>query len=123
MRIAMLAPLIEAVPPALYGGTERVISVLTEELVRRGQEVTLFASGDSQTNGHLVAVCPHALRLHGGSQDAVTRTMVHLDEISRQIYASDVIHYHVDYFPSSSRASHNSDPHYHAWSAGPKRGT
>jgi len=58
MRIAMVAPLIEAIPPRLYGGTERVVSLLTEELVRRGHEMTLFASGDSQTSAELVACSP-----------------------------------------------------------------
>lgn len=63
MRIAQVAPLYESVPPKLYGGTERVVSFLTEELVRQGHEVTLFASGDSITRAHLVPVCSRALRL------------------------------------------------------------
>jgi len=63
MRIAQVAPLYESVPPKLYGGTERVVSYLTEELVRQGHQVTLFASGDSITEAKLVAVCPESLRL------------------------------------------------------------
>ena len=63
MKIAQVAPLFESVPPQYYGGTERVVSYLTEELVRQGHQVTLFASGDSVTQAHLVAACPRALRL------------------------------------------------------------
>jgi glycosyltransferase involved in cell wall biosynthesis len=98
MRIAMLAPLIESVPPAFYGGTERVVSVLTEELVRRGHEVTLFASGDSQTSANLIAVCPHSLRLDGGPQDTVAYTMIQLGDAYRRAGEFDLIHNHVDYF-------------------------
>ena len=65
LRIAQIAPLYESVPPRLYGGTERVVSYVTEELVRRGHEVTLFAAGDSQTRANLVPACPQALRLMG----------------------------------------------------------
>ena len=65
LHIAQLAPLYERIPPKLYGGTERVVSYITEELVRRGHEVTLFASGDSTTSAHLQAGCPEALRLIG----------------------------------------------------------
>ena len=64
MKIAQLSPLWESVPPQLYGGTERIVSYLTEELVRQGHEVTLFASGDSKTAAELKACCPRALRLH-----------------------------------------------------------
>ena len=71
MRIAQVAPLYEPVPPRLYGGTERVVSYLTEELVRRGHDVTLFASGDSQTAARLVAVTEHALRLDGQSREVL----------------------------------------------------
>src|SRR5437879_7239902 len=71
MRIAQVAPLYEPVPPRLYGGTERVVSYLTEELVRRGHDVTLFASGDSQTAAHLVAVTEHALRLDANSREVL----------------------------------------------------
>src|SRR5204863_6316131 len=71
MRIAQVAPLYEPVPPRLYGGTERVVSYLTEELVRRGHDVTLFASGDSQTAARLVAVTEHALRLDAKSREVL----------------------------------------------------
>jgi hypothetical protein len=71
MRIAQVAPLYESVPPRLYGGTERVVSCLTEELVRLGHEVTLFASGDSQTTARLVAACPRALWGDGGCREAL----------------------------------------------------
>ena len=74
MRIAILAPLVEPVPPPLYGGTERVVSLLTEELVRRGHEVTLFASGDSQTTARLVPVCPSGLRLDPEVKDYAAYT-------------------------------------------------
>ncbi len=64
MRIAQIAPLFERVPPRLYGGTERIVSYLTEELVRQGHQVTLFASGDSETSAKLVRCCDVALRLN-----------------------------------------------------------
>ena len=66
MKIAQVAPLWESVPPKLYGGTERIVSYITEELVRMGHQVTLFASGDSDTAARLEAVCPQALRLNAG---------------------------------------------------------
>ncbi len=69
LRIAQLAPLFERIPPRLYGGTERIVSYLTEELVRRGHEVTLFASGDSKTAAKLTAICPEALRLVGKERE------------------------------------------------------
>ncbi|HKG26314.1 MAG TPA: glycosyltransferase, partial [Thermomicrobiales bacterium] len=71
MRIAMVAPLAEPVPPPLYGGTERVVSVLTEELVRRGHDVTLFASGDSQTTAKLHPCCERGLRLDPTARDPI----------------------------------------------------
>ncbi len=98
VRIAIVAPLTEAVPPPLYGGTERVVSVLTEELVRRGHEVTLFASGDSQTNAKLVACCPQGLRLDPEVRDTVTYTMVQLGQVYQRAHEFDLIHNHVDYF-------------------------
>lgn len=70
MRIAQVAPLYESVPPVLYGGTERVVSWLTEELVRLGHDVTLFASGDSVTNARLVPACPRALRLDSDCEES-----------------------------------------------------
>ena len=80
MRIAMTAPLVESVPPTLYGGTERVVSLLTEELVRRGHEVTLFASGDSRTAARLVPVSPKGLRLDDQIKDYAAYTLVGLGE-------------------------------------------
>lgn len=107
MRIAMVAPLMEAVPPALYGGTERVVSVLTEELVRRGHDVTLFASGDSQTRAHLVACSERALRLDPEAQDYVALTLIELDQVYECASEFDVIHNHLDYyaFPFARRTS------------------
>src|SRR5215831_6750979 len=98
MRIAMVAPLIEAVPPTLYGGTERVVSVLTEELVRRGHDVTLFASGDSRTHAHLVPCAERALRLDPEAQDYVALTLIELDQVYERAAEFDVIHNHLDYF-------------------------
>jgi len=95
MRIAQVAPLAEAVPPKLYGGTERVVSWLTEELVRQGQDVTLFASGDSRSNARLVPVVPQALRL-SGIRDHIASTLVMLDEVRRRADEFDIIHFHVD---------------------------
>jgi glycosyltransferase involved in cell wall biosynthesis len=106
MRIAMVAPLIEAVPPTLYGGTERVVSVLTEELVRRGHDVTLFASGDSQTRAHLVPCSARALRLNPEAQDYVALTLIALDQVYERAGEFDVIHNHLDYyaFPFARRS-------------------
>jgi glycosyltransferase involved in cell wall biosynthesis len=98
MRIAMVAPLIESVPPALYGGTERVVSVLTEELVRRGHDVTLFASGDSRTRARLVPCSPRGLRLDPEVRDYVAATMIELGEVYARAADFDVIHNHIDYF-------------------------
>ena len=98
MRIAQIAPLAEPVPPEMYGGTERVVSLLTEELVRRGHEVTLFASGDSQTAARLVAVTPEALRLSGEDVDPYVSLMLELGMVFDEADQFDVIHSHVDYF-------------------------
>jgi len=98
LRIAMIAPLTEAVPPKTYGGTERVVSLLTEELMRRGHQVTLFASADSRTNAELVACCEQSLRLDPGVTDYVAHTVIELDLVYRQAERFDVIHNHVDYF-------------------------
>lgn len=95
MRIAQVAPLAEAVPPRLYGGTERVVSWLTEELVRQGQDVTLFASGDSRSSARLVRAVPEALRL-AGIRDHTANTLVMLEEVLRRADEFDVIHFHVD---------------------------
>ncbi len=98
MRIAQVAPLTESVPPKLYGGTERVVSYLTEELVRQGHEVTLFASGDSQTRAHLVPGCPRALRL-GGCVDPLPHHLLMLEKIWQRVDEFDIIHNHMDYLP------------------------
>jgi glycosyltransferase involved in cell wall biosynthesis len=97
MRLAILAPLVEPVPPPLYGGTERVVSVLTEALVQRGHEVTLFASGDSQTSAKLVATHPVGLRLDPQLRDYVAATLIHVGELYRHAGDFDLIHNHCDY--------------------------
>lgn len=96
MKIALVAPLFESVPPQLYGGTERVVSYLAEELVREGHEVTLYASGDSQTSAELVPVVPRALRLDG-SQDPTAHHVRMLDLVLRDAPRYDIIHFHIDY--------------------------
>ena len=95
MRIAQVAPLAESVPPKLYGGTERVVSWLTEELVDKGHEVTLFSSGDSETSAELVRSVPEGLRL-AGVRDHTASLLVMLDEVRRRASDFDVIHFHVD---------------------------
>jgi glycosyltransferase involved in cell wall biosynthesis len=99
MRIAQIAPLHESVPPRLYGGTERIVSWLTEELVRRGHEVTLFASGDSVTRGRLVSCAPRALRLDPECVDPLAHHVVQLERLARRAEDFDVIHNHADYLP------------------------
>jgi len=101
MRIAQIAPLTEPVPPLLYGGTERVVSLLTEELVRRGHDVTLFASGDSVTQARLVSVTPEALRLGPEDLDPHLHLMHELGLAFEQAQQFDIIHSHVDYFALS----------------------
>lgn len=105
LRIAQVAPLYESVPPKLYGGTERIVSYLTEELVRQGHEVTLFASGDSVTRARLVAACPRSLRLDPGCVDPLAHHLVLLEEVFRRVDDFDVLHFHVDYlcFPFTRR--------------------
>jgi glycosyltransferase involved in cell wall biosynthesis len=105
VRIAQVAPLIESVPPAGYGGTERVVSNLTEELVRQGHDVTLFASGDSVTSARLVASTPRALRLCETVVDPLAHMVVQLEQVAAQADQFDVIHWHLDYFhfPMSRR--------------------
>ena len=104
MRIAQVAPLTEAVPPQLYGGTERVVAFLTDELVRCGHDVTLFASGDSRTSAHLVASWPRALRLDGAC-DGLSPHILMLEEVLRRASEFDVIHFHIAqfHFPSARR--------------------
>jgi glycosyltransferase involved in cell wall biosynthesis len=105
MRIAQIAPLFESVPPRLYGGTERIVSYLTEELVRLGHEVTLFASGDSRTAAQLVSACPRALRLDPRAGDPQAMHTCQLEDVFADTARFDVMHFHVDYthFPLSSR--------------------
>ena len=105
MRIAQVAPLYESVPPKYYGGTERVVSYLTEELVRQGHEVTLFASGDSETNAQLVAACRRSLRLDKRCQGEMAHHFVMLERVFQRADEFDIIHFHVDYlhFPLSRR--------------------
>lgn len=98
MRIAQVAPLAEAVPPKLYGGTERVVSWLTEELVAQGHDVTLFASGDSQTSAKLVPCTLQGLRL-SGIRDYTASNLVMLDTVRRHAGEFDIIHFHVDLLP------------------------
>ena len=103
MRIAQIAPLIESVPPKHYGGTERIVSYLTEELVRAGDDVTLFASGDSITRARLIAGCRGSLRLNKDSVDHFAHHLVMLDQVLEHAREFDVIHFHTDYlhFPVS----------------------
>ena len=101
MRIAQIAPLTEAVPPKLYGGTERVIAWLTEELVALGHDVTLFASGDSHTSARLEAIWPRALRLDTSVRDPMGLHMAMLEQVRRQSDQFDVLHFHLDYYPFS----------------------
>ena len=105
MKIAQIAPLYESVPPKLYGGTERVVSYLTEELVRQGHQVTLFASGDSVTQARLVAACSRSLRLDQECVDQIAHHIVLLEQAFRQASAFDLMHFHIDYlhFPLSIR--------------------
>jgi glycosyltransferase involved in cell wall biosynthesis len=103
MRIAQVAPLTEAVPPRLYGGTERVVHWLTEELVALGNDVTLFASGDSKTSAKLDATWPRALRLDGSVRDPNALHMVMLERVLRKCDEEefDFLHFHLDYYPFS----------------------
>jgi glycosyltransferase involved in cell wall biosynthesis len=101
MRIAQVAPLTEAIPPKLYGGTERVVSWLTEELITLGHEVTLFASGDSKTSARLDAVWPRALRLDGTVRDPNALHVLMLERVYQRVADFDFLHFHLDYYPFS----------------------
>ena len=101
MRIAQIAPLTEAIPPKFYGGTERVVSWLTEELVALGHEVTLFASGDSVTAAKLEPMSQRALRLDGSIRDPIALHMVMLEHVRRRAAEFDLLHFHLDYYPFS----------------------
>jgi glycosyltransferase involved in cell wall biosynthesis len=97
MRIAQIAPLYESVPPRLYGGTERVISYLTEELVLQGHDVTLFASGDSKTSAKLVPCSDLALRMNPVVIDPVPYHVIMLEEVQRKADEFDILHFHIDF--------------------------
>lgn len=105
MRIAQIAPLFESVPPAVYGGTERVVSYLTEELVRAGHDVTLFASGDSRTAATLVPITDRSLRLNTDCTDYLAHQIVQLERVAQAASQFDILHFHIDYlhFPVSRR--------------------
>lgn len=101
MRIAQIAPLTEAIPPKLYGGTERVIYWLTEELVALGHEVTLFGSGDSCTSATLEAMWPRALRLDDTVRDPTALHMLMIEHVRHRTGEFDLLHFHLDYYPFS----------------------
>ena len=98
MKIAQIAPLIESVPPRFYGGTERIVSYLTEELVRLGHDVTLFASGDSVTSARLVSCATTALRLDTNVRDPIPYYMLMLDRVRACADDFDILHFHIDQF-------------------------
>ena len=97
MKIAQIAPLYESDPPVGYGGTERVVSWLTEELVRLGHEVTLFASGDSCTSARLIPGCAASLRSMPGCKDFLSHHIVMLEKVRKHRGEFDVLHFHTDY--------------------------
>jgi len=103
LRIAMVAPLHESVPPRLYGGTERVVSYLTEELVTLGMDVTLFATGDSVTNARLHAIAPRGLRLDPTVHDCTAHHVAMIHDVMESADDFDVVHFHIDYlhYPAS----------------------
>jgi len=102
MRIAQIAPLTEAVPPKRYGGTERVVSWLTEELVRQGHDVTLFANGESKTTARLDAIWPRSLRGDSRVLDPLALHMLMLERVRQRVAEFDILHFHLDYLPFST---------------------
>jgi glycosyltransferase involved in cell wall biosynthesis len=98
MKIAQVSPLIESVPPRLYGGTERIVSYLTEELVGLGHDVTLFASGDSITSAELATCCTRALRLDPTVSDILPHFMLMIDKVRERAKEFDVLHFHIDLY-------------------------
>ena len=98
MKIAQVAPLIESVPPRLYGGTERIVSYLTEELVRLGHDVTLFASADFITSAELAPCCTRALRLDPTVRDIIPHFTLMIDKVRERAKEFDVFHFHIDFF-------------------------
>jgi glycosyltransferase involved in cell wall biosynthesis len=105
MRIAQVSPLFESVPPRLYGGTELVVATLTDELVKQGHSVTLFASGDSHTCAELVPICPRALRLDYSGYEDIPFHIVQLERVAQRAHEFDVIHFHGPHlhFPLAQR--------------------
>ena len=97
MKIAQIAPLTESVPPRLYGGTERIVAWLTDELVRQGHDVTLYASGDSRTSARLVAATPEAIRLRDDMTDPLAHTVRMVELVARDAAQFDVLHFHIDH--------------------------
>jgi glycosyltransferase involved in cell wall biosynthesis len=106
MRIAQVAPLYESVPPKYYGGTERIVSYLTEELLRQGHDVTLFASGDSETKARLIAACRRSLRMDKHCVDQLAHHILMIEHVMERAAEFDIVHFHTDYlhFPASRRA-------------------
>ena len=98
MKIAQISPLMESVPPRLYGGSERIVSYLTDELVRQGHDVTLFASGDSVSSANLVRCVPMALRLDANVKDPIPYYMLMLDRVREMADEFDILHFHIDQF-------------------------
>ncbi len=107
MKIAQISPLMEAVPPRLYGGTERIVAYLADELVALGHDVTLFASGDSKTTARLEPVWPQAMRLDDMIGDYLAPHVMMLEQVARRAHEFDVIHFHIDYlgYPLQTRLS------------------
>ena len=97
MRIAQVAPLYERVPPLYYGGTERIVSYLTEELINQGHELTLFASGDSVTKARLLAPCKRSLRLDSECEDRLAHHFLLLEQVFQNAASFDILHFHIDY--------------------------
>ena len=108
MKIAQISPLIESVPPRLYGGTERVVAYLTDELVRQGHEVSLFASGDSLSCANLISACPQALRLDPNVRDHIPYHLMMMEQVRRLAPSFDILHFHTDlvHFPVFSGTGH-----------------
>ncbi len=123
MKIAQIAPLAESVPPQRYGGTERIVSYLTEELVRQGHDVTLFASGDSTTRAELHATVPTALRLNTSVKDPWPYAVLQLEHVRRRADEFDVLHFHWDYlhFPLMRALGYSNTAHHDAWPSRSRR--
>src|SRR5262249_7321119 len=96
MRIAQVSPLYASVPPKGYGGTERIVSYITEELVNQGHDVTLYASGDSKTKARLISPCPRSFRADQNTSDSVVFTLLMLEQLFRDIDRYDIVHFHID---------------------------